>query len=283
MRNSQRRLLDAGRRRGLIKAQNSTSASLPGSPTAARPTPPTGERNGQIPTTRQQGSSQAEGAEAGRRSADIALRPKELVRRRQPAKAKGLKRRRARLAAADAPPARLIGFRWFPVGHRRGRTRRGLRDGFPQRVGCAAMKASSIMQYLGRIAGSGLLTRDGKTVARTSYDFEGFSRQRGVVVSSGEISLSPSDLKTVFGRTGVQLLTDDGRLLDLRFSNREPRYAEDVALVEVSGDLPDSPAEWRRGSSAAPGRPAAPGGDSSPSSRSEKPASNSARRRRVSA
>jgi hypothetical protein len=101
------------------------------------------------------------------------------------------------------------------------------------------------MQYLGRIAGSGLLMRDGDAVARTSYDFEGFARQRGVVVSSGEINLAPSDLKTVFGRLNVQLLTDDGRLLDLRFTDKELRHASDVAQVEVSGDLPGSSAEWR--------------------------------------
>jgi hypothetical protein len=139
------------------------------------------------------------------------------------------------------------------------------------------------MQYLGRIAGSGLLMRDGQTVARASYDFEGFTRPRGVVVSSGEISLSPSDLKTVFGRLGVQLLTDDGRLLDLRFSAKELRYANDVAQVEVTGDLPSSSAEWRGGSTAAPTR-AAPGhGPNVKSARSETPASSAQRPRRASA
>ena len=110
------------------------------------------------------------------------------------------------------------------------------------------------MQYLGRIAGSGLLMRDGEAVARATYDFEGFARPRGIVVSSGEISLSPSDLKTVFGRLGVQLLTDDGRLLDLRFSEKELRHSSDVAQVEVSGDLPGSPAEWRGVAAATPTR-----------------------------
>jgi hypothetical protein len=139
------------------------------------------------------------------------------------------------------------------------------------------------MQYLGRIAGSGLLMRDGKAVARASYEFEGFSRLQGAVVSSGEISLSPSDLKTVFGRLGVQLLTDDGRLLDLRFSGKELRSADDVALVEVSGDLPSSSAEWRGGSTADPTRPA-PGRSPHPASgQNEKTASNAQRRRRVSA
>jgi hypothetical protein len=114
------------------------------------------------------------------------------------------------------------------------------------------------MQYLGRIAGSGMLMRDGAAVARASYDFEGYSRPRGVVMSSGEISLSASDLRTVFGRFGVQLLTDNGRLLDLRFSDKELGRASNVAQVEVTGDLPGSLAEWRGESTATPNR-AAPG------------------------
>jgi hypothetical protein len=146
-----------------------------------------------------------------------------------------------------------------------------------------AMQVSSIMRYLGRIAGNGLLTRDGETVARASYDFEGFARPRGGVLSSGEIRLSPSDLKTVFGRLGVQLLTDDGRLLDLRFSEKELRCANDVAHVDVTGDLPSSPEKWRGGSTAAPTSVAPGRSPDTASSRSEKPASISARRRRVSA
>jgi hypothetical protein len=139
------------------------------------------------------------------------------------------------------------------------------------------------MQYLGRMSGGGLLTRDGEALARASYDFEGFLRPRGIVVSSGEISLSPSDLKAVFGRPGVQLRTDNGRLLDLRFSEKELRSASGVAEVEVTGDLPGSPAEWRGGSTAAPAH-AAPG--PSPdvaSSRSKAPATNAQPRRRASA
>ena len=94
--------------------------------------------------------------------------------------------------------------------------------------------------------------RDGRPIVRTSYEFEGFSRMRGAVMSSGEIILSPADLKIIFGRRGVQLLTDDGRLLDLRFSNKELRDGDAAALVEVSGDLPASPAEWRAGRAAEP-------------------------------
>ncbi len=71
-------------------------------------------------------------------------------------------------------------------------------------------------------------------------------------MGSGELRLTPSDLETVFGRLGVQLLTDDGRLLDLKFSEKELPPASDAAHVDVSGDLPRSPAEWRAGSAKEP-------------------------------
>ncbi len=82
---------------------------------------------------------------------------------------------------------------------------------------------------------------------------------------------------------GIQLLTHDGRLLDLRFSDRELRHANDVAQVEVTGDPPSSPAEWRGGSTVEPIRAAARHSPNAASGRSEKSASISARRRRVSA
>jgi hypothetical protein len=101
------------------------------------------------------------------------------------------------------------------------------------------------MRYLGRIAGGGLLTCDGEAIARASYEFEGFMRPKGVVTSSGEISLPSIELRTVFGRRGVQLLTDEGQLFDLRFSEKALRSTSDVAQVEVTGDRSSFPANWR--------------------------------------
>ena len=72
------------------------------------------------------------------------------------------------------------------------------------------------MRYLGRISGNGNLRSGGETLARASYDIEGFAGPRGGVMSSGELSLASSDLEAVFGQAGIQLLTDDGRLLDLK-------------------------------------------------------------------
>ncbi len=113
------------------------------------------------------------------------------------------------------------------------------------------------MRYLGRIAGSGSLRRGGETVARAIYEFDGFTGPRGGSVSSGEIRLAASDLQAVFGPVGVQLLTDDGRLLDLKFSEKKLDPAADVAHVEVSGDLPGTPEEWRAGSAIRSGPDAA--------------------------
>jgi hypothetical protein len=48
----------------------------------------------------------------------------------------------------------------------------------------------------------------------------------------------------VFGRRDVQLVTDDGRRLTLRFSERQLAAASDSAHVDVAGDLPAA-SEWR--------------------------------------
>jgi hypothetical protein len=101
------------------------------------------------------------------------------------------------------------------------------------------------MRYLGRLAGDGLLLRGGEAIARASYEFEGFAGPRGGNLCSGEIVLTRSVLEAVFGTTGVQLRTDDGRLLDLKFSDKALGKASVAAQVEVSGELPASQAEWR--------------------------------------
>ena len=64
-------------------------------------------------------------------------------------------------------------------------------------------------------------------------------------MSSGEIEAPRADLEAAFGRPGVQLLTDDGRLLDLKFSQKSLAPRAGIALVEVSGDLPKTREFWR--------------------------------------
>src|SRR6202789_1361920 len=101
------------------------------------------------------------------------------------------------------------------------------------------------MQYLGRIAGEGVLTCNGEAVARVAYDFEGFSRPGGQLMSSGEIEVAAIHLQAEFGRPGIQILTDDGRLLVLKFSKKALSARSVVALVELSGDLPKTRENWR--------------------------------------
>ncbi len=100
------------------------------------------------------------------------------------------------------------------------------------------------MRYLGGLSGSGLVICGGKAVARASYDFDGFAQPSGGVMSCGEIRLAATILKNVFGRPDVQLRTDDGRLLDLRFSEKKLLSTADSAHVDVTGELP-VPQDWR--------------------------------------
>jgi hypothetical protein len=105
------------------------------------------------------------------------------------------------------------------------------------------MEATSIMQYLGGIQGAGILTYDGKTIGRADYDFDGFLT-KGEVMSSGEIRMPSEAMKSVFGRQGLQLMTDNGRLLSLRFTEKKLGLAGDAAHVDVLGQLPAAD-EWR--------------------------------------
>ena len=100
------------------------------------------------------------------------------------------------------------------------------------------------MHYLGRISGSGVLQCNGENIARASYDFDGFFKKLVGVTCCGEIQLSAAILKDVMGRRDIQLLTDDGRLLDLTFSEKALRSVSNVAHVDVTGELPATPGSW---------------------------------------
>ncbi|PTW59301.1 hypothetical protein C8N35_10714 [Breoghania corrubedonensis] len=99
------------------------------------------------------------------------------------------------------------------------------------------------MQYLGRIHGAGVLKYAGKTFSHIDYDFDGFLRKPVEVIGSGEIRMSADTLRQLFGREDLHLLTDDGRLLSVRFSERHLPEASGGAHVDVAGGLP-SPSEW---------------------------------------
>lgn len=101
------------------------------------------------------------------------------------------------------------------------------------------------MRYIGGAAGEGVLRCDGQEIGRATYDFDSFFNAPVGITSSGEIRLSPAALRGVFGRRVVQLLTDDGRLLNLTFSDKELRLESDAAHVDVTGDLAGAVANRR--------------------------------------
>jgi hypothetical protein len=100
------------------------------------------------------------------------------------------------------------------------------------------------MRYLGRISGNGILKRSGENIARAAYDFEGFMDRPARLVSSGEIRLPAAALESVFGCKDIQLLTDDGRVLDLKFADKKLPLASQRAVVDVSGELPKDALSW---------------------------------------
>jgi hypothetical protein len=101
------------------------------------------------------------------------------------------------------------------------------------------------MLYLGGLSGAGILKCNGEEIVRATYDFEGYMRPPFGVTCSGEIGMPAAILKDLFGRRDVQLLTDDGRLLDLRFSEKKLGQASETAHVDVTGQLPTDPKNWR--------------------------------------
>lgn len=99
------------------------------------------------------------------------------------------------------------------------------------------------MHYLGGLRGAGILTCGDKTVGHADYDFDGFLTKPGQVTGCGEIRMSPEALTEIFGRKDLRLLTDDGRLLCLRFSEKRLRSESGAAHVDVVGGLPPA-SEW---------------------------------------
>jgi hypothetical protein len=97
------------------------------------------------------------------------------------------------------------------------------------------------MRYLGSLRGSGVLkSGDDATGVQANYDFDGFLRKNDQVASCGEIRMAPGALKDVFGRRDLRLLTEDGRVLNLCFSDKQLKATSDAAPVDVTGELPDA-------------------------------------------
>ncbi|GAB4064901.1 hypothetical protein KHC28_11430 [Ancylobacter sonchi] len=111
------------------------------------------------------------------------------------------------------------------------------------------------MDYLGGLRGTGLLLCGNASVAPVQYDFDGYLSNSGRVTSCGEIRLSASTLREVFGRVDLRLRTAEGRVLSLQFSERHLSRDDSAAHVDVHGELPMA-ADWRRRSGWHAPRPA---------------------------
>jgi hypothetical protein len=99
-----------------------------------------------------------------------------------------------------------------------------------------AKHEGTLLRYLGSISGSGMLKHNGEQIGRASYDFESYSKKPTGVARSGELRLPAAALESIFGCDGLQLLTDDGHLLDLKFSEKTLPSDSDAAYVDVTGD-----------------------------------------------
>ena len=103
----------------------------------------------------------------------------------------------------------------------------------------------NLMQYLGVMRGSGVLTSGDEQMGRVDYDIDGFLTRPGEVVGSGEIRMTPEALNNAFGRQDLRLTTDDGRILEVRFSGKRSDPASEAAHADFTGQLPGA-TEWRR-------------------------------------
>ena len=109
-----------------------------------------------------------------------------------------------------------------------------------------------VMEYLGSISGHGTLVQHGKEIAGATYDFEGYRTKHAGITCCGEVGSSPGVLTAIFGLTDIQLRTDAGSVLEIRFTGKTLKPSQDFAHVDVRGDIPSQKQEWRRRSGIMP-------------------------------
>lgn len=99
------------------------------------------------------------------------------------------------------------------------------------------------MKYLGGLRGEGTLTLGDQALGTANYELDGYATPpTGHVSASGEIRTAPALLKKAFGRRDLKLVTENGRELGLRFSDK--KILGDYAHVDVTSGLPDAK-NWR--------------------------------------
>jgi hypothetical protein len=100
------------------------------------------------------------------------------------------------------------------------------------------------MRYLGGLRGAGTLRCGGQLLAPADYDLDGYLVPPAGVAASGEVRTAPEVLRKVFGRRDLELVTEDGRALSFRFSEKKLLAGDNAAHVDVTGGLPTAK-EWR--------------------------------------
>jgi hypothetical protein len=101
------------------------------------------------------------------------------------------------------------------------------------------------LRHLGVLRGSGTLCCHGVVLGAAAYEIDGLSTKPGEVVGSGEICMARDELATAVGRQGLELTTEDGRVLALRFSSSRFDPRASAAHADILGGLPAED-EWRR-------------------------------------
>jgi hypothetical protein len=96
------------------------------------------------------------------------------------------------------------------------------------------------------MAGVGALKSRGEDIGQASYDFEVYIGPRQMVTCSGEFTIPSGTLQGALMSGNLQLLTEQGRLLDLAFADKQTLRANGVAYVNVGGDLPTEAGDWRQ-------------------------------------
>jgi hypothetical protein len=100
------------------------------------------------------------------------------------------------------------------------------------------------MRYLGGLRGAGTLNCGDQVLAPANYELDGYLIPSAGVSGSGEIRTAPEVLRKVFGRRDLQIVTEDGRRLSFRFSDKKLAAGDDAAHVDVTAGLPE-PKAWR--------------------------------------
>lgn len=101
------------------------------------------------------------------------------------------------------------------------------------------------LRYLGRLSGRGDIIHTGKKVASAAFELDGYYRAAAGVSGCGEIRLRAETLKSLFGRRDLQLMTEQGQVFDILFSDAMLPEESCVAHIDLTGML--DPADWRPG------------------------------------